>query len=130
MLLKRTAVETPKKKIIRKAPVKSNNHKNFKFIDDDGNDGKKDEESPTKQQVKKNSLSKLDHRYIAKINAAIQYIKEDAEESMDYLNLLIKELTGKENNLEKIAMCANDFLNNIYNFRDILKNLKSEFSAK
>lgn len=128
MLLKKTAVETPKKKIIRKAPVKSNNHKNFKFIDDDG---KKDEkESPTKQQVKKNSLSKLDHRYIAKINAAIQYIKEDAEESMDYLNLLIKELTGKENNLEKIAMCANDFLNNIYNFRDILKNLKSEFSTK
>lgn len=126
MLLKKTAVETPKKKIIRKAPVKSNNHKNFKFIDDD-NDDKKDD---NKQQVKKNSLSKLDHRYIAKINAAIQYIKEDAEESMDYLNLLIKELTGKENNLEKIAMCANDFLNNIYNFRDILKNLKSEFSAK
>lgn len=128
MLLKKTAVETPKKKIIRKAPVKSNNHKNFKFIDDD--DKKDEKESPTKQQVKKNSLSKLDHRYIAKINAAIQYIKEDAEESMDYLNLLIKELTGKENNLEKIAMCANDFLNNIYNFRDILKNLKSEFSTK
>jgi len=126
LLLKKTAVETPKKKIIRKAPVKSNNHKNFKFIDDD-NDDKKDD---NKQQVKKNSLSKLDHRYIAKINAAIQYIKEDAEESMDYLNLLIKELTGKENNLEKIAMCANDFLNNIYNFRDILKNLKNEFSAK
>lgn len=129
LLLKKIAVETPRKKIIRKAPVKSNNHKNFKFIDDNGNSNN-DKKDDNKQHVKKNSLSKLDHRYIAKINAAIQYIKEDAEESMDYLNLLIKELTGKENNLEKIAMCANDFLNNIYNFRDILKNLKSEFSAK